>query len=91
MGKSGIVTNISSCFVQIFIKKMIKNKLLNKNILISTEHIRRKKSKNNYIDIEELQEIYELDTRPKYSSSWREFVKREINMTPALQEICEHA
>ena len=46
-----------------------------------------KKSKNNYIDIEELQEIYELETRPKYSSSWREFVKREINMTPALQEI----
>ena len=46
-----------------------------------------KKSKNNYIDIEELQEIYELDTRPKYSSSWREFVKREINMTPALQKI----
>jgi len=49
MGKSGTVTNISNCFVQIFIKKMIKNKLLNKNILISTEHIRRKKSKNNYL------------------------------------------
>ena len=49
------------------------------------DHI--KKHKDNYIDLDELQEIFDEDNRPKYSSHWRGFIKQEINLTSALREI----
>ena len=49
------------------------------------DHI--KKHKDNYIDLDELQEIFDEDDRPKYSSSWNKFLKQEIYETPSLSEI----